>query len=265
LRKLLIVSACAAITAIAALQVQAADSKPKPAAKAMATPAYVTAAVSDAGRPKADTDVDQFRKPAETLTFAGVKPGMTIAELIPGGGYFTRIFAKAVTPGGHVYALSNPGRAGAPPAAAANIANDAKYGGAVSYTEVALGSATTPKPVDMVWTSRNYHDLPATVRASVNTAAFNMLKPGGTYLILDHSAVVGTGDFAMNQPGGPGASLHRIDENLVKLEVMKAGFKLVGESDVLRNPKDSRTTKVFDAAIRGDTDQFILKFEKPKK
>jgi len=69
----------------------------------------------------------------------------------------------------------------------------------------------------------------------------------------------------MNQPGGSGAALHRIDENLVKLEVIKTGFKLVGESDILRNPNDSRLTKVFDSAIRGDTDQFVLKFQKPKK
>jgi predicted methyltransferase len=264
LRKLLIVSACAALTAIAAVQVQAAD-KPKAAVKAMATPAYVTAAVSDAGRPKADTDVDQFRKPAETVVFAGIKPGSVVAELLPGGGYFTRVFGKVVAPTGHVYAFAGPGRAGAPPAAASAIAADARYGGVITYTEGPIATPKAPVPVDFVWTSRNYHDLPAATRASVNTAAFDMLKPGGVYIVLDHSAVVGTGDFAMNQPGGAANNLHRIDENLVKLEVMKAGFKLVGESDILRNPKDSRTTKVFDASIRGDTDQFILKFEKPKK
>jgi predicted methyltransferase len=264
LRKLLIVSACAALTAIAAVQVHAADAKPKAAVKSVAIPAYVTAAVSDPARPKADTDVDQFRKPAETIVFAGVKPGETVLEFLPGGGYFTRILAKVVGPKGHVYAYAGPGRAGAPPAAAKTIADAS--GGVVTYTEGPLTSPKAPAPVDLVWTSRNYHDVAAaSARVSLNQAAFDALKPGGTYFILDHSAVVGTGDFAMNQPGGPSQALHRIDENLVKLEVMKAGFKLVGESDLLRNPKDTRTTRVFDAAIRGDTDQFILKFEKPKK
>jgi predicted methyltransferase len=268
MRKLLIISACAALTALAAVQVQAADTKPAKAEKTMAVPAYVKAAVEDSSRPKADTDVDQFRKPGETIAFAGIKPGSSVLEILPGGGYFTRLFAKVVGPKGHVYAVARPagpGRGGAAPATpAAKTIADAS-GGVVTYTEGSLSSLSTPSPVDFVWTSRNYHDLNAADRAGLNQAAFSVLKPGGTYIILDHSAVVGTGDFAMNQPGGPSQALHRIDENLVKLEVMKAGFKLVGESDLLRNPKDTRTTRVFDAAIRGDTDQFILKFEKPKK
>lgn len=270
MRKLLIASACLALGAFAAAQGLAADSKP--AAKAVAVPASISSAVADAGRPKADIDVDKFRKPAETLAFAGVKPGMTVLEYIPGGGYFTRLLAKAVSPGGHVYVYGTPARPGGPPAAGIAIAADTRYGGAITYYDSAItygqGLANPPKvpaPVDLVWTSRNYHDFTAPQRAALNQAAFDALKPGGTYFILDHSAVVGTGDFAMNQPGGSGAALHRIDENLVKLEVIKAGFKLVGESDALRNPSDSRLTKVFDAAIRGDTDQFILKFQKPKK
>jgi predicted methyltransferase len=236
----------------------AAD-KAKAPAKA---PAYAAAAVADSARPKADTDRDVHRKPAEMLAFAGIKPGTTVAELIPGGGYFTRIFGKAVAPKGHVYALINPGRAGAPPPAVRAIADDKTYGGVITVIEGDLTQAKTPAPVDVVWTSQNYHDLNATVRAGVNKAAFDMLKPGGTYIVLDHSAVLGTGDYAMSMGAN---SLHRIDENLVKLEVMKAGFKLVGESDALRNASDTRTTRVFDSQIRGDTDQFVLKFQKPKK
>jgi predicted methyltransferase len=273
LRKLLIASACLAISAFAAAQGLAADSKSDAkAAKPMAIPASISTAVTDAGRPKADTDVDNLRKPAESLAFAGVKPGMTVLEYIPGGGYFTRLLAKAVSPGGHVYVYGTPARAGGPAAPGIAIAADSRYGGAITYYDGAItygqglnNAPKVPAPVDLVWTSRNYHDFTAPQRAALNQAAFDALKPGGTYFILDHSAVTGTGDFAMNQPGGSGAALHRIDENLVKLEVMKLGFKLVGESDVLRNPKDDRLTKVFDSAIRGDTDQFILKFQKPKK
>lgn len=255
MRKLLVLTACVGFVGAAAVHAIAADTK--------APPAYVSAALNDPGRPKADTDNDALRKPAEMLAFAGIKPGSLVAELVPGGGYFTRIFAKAVAPGGHVYALSGPGRAGQV-AAAATIAADPRYGGVVTYAESPLEAVTTPRPVDVVWTSRNYHDWTPAQRAGVNKAAFAMLKPGGIYIVLDHSAVVGTGNFAMEQPGGPANALHRIDENQVKLDVLKAGFKLVGENNTLRNPKDTRTNRVFDNTIRGDTDQFILKFQKPK-
>jgi len=231
------------------------------AAAKVVIPSYASGAVAESGRPKADTDRDVHRKPAEMLVYAGIKPGSTVAELIPGGGYFTRVFAKAVGPKGHVYALLSPGRAGAPPPAVRAIAADARYGGAITVIEGDLTKAATPKPVDVVWTSQNYHDIPAANRAGINTAAFNMLKPGGVYIVLDHSAIVGTGDFAMATPA---TALHRIDENLVKLEVLKAGFKYAGESDSLRNASDTRLTRVFDSSIRGDTDQFVLKFQKPK-
>ncbi|CAN5248575.1 class I SAM-dependent methyltransferase [soil metagenome] len=236
----------------------AAIAADKPAAKA---PTYAAAAVADKARPKADTDRDVHRKPVEMLVYAGINPGSTVAELIPGGGYFTRVFGKAVAPKGHVYALINAGRAGAAPPAVKSIAADPTYAGVITVIEGDLTQAKTPSPVDVVWTSQNYHDLNATIRKGINKAAFDMLKPGGTYIVLDHSAILGTGDYAMATPA---TALHRIDENLVKLEVLSAGFKLVGESDVLRNASDTRLTRVFDSQIRGDTDQFVLKFQKPK-
>jgi hypothetical protein len=131
LRKILIMSACLAIGAFAAIEGQAAESKPAKAEKAMAVPAYVTAAVNNTSRPKADTDADKFRKPGETIAFAGIKPGSTVLELLPGGGYFTRLFAKVVAPKGHVYAYAGPGRAGGPPPAAKAIADAS--GGVVTY------------------------------------------------------------------------------------------------------------------------------------
>jgi predicted methyltransferase len=86
---------------------------------------------------------------------------------------------------------------------------------------------------------------------------FAALKPGGIYLVLDHSAEPGSGFRDTS-------TLHRIDEEAVKKEVMQAGFEFLGESEALRNPNDPRTAKVFDPSIRGKTDQFILKFRKPK-
>jgi len=220
-----------------------------------ADPAYVTDALANKARPKADTDQDALRKPAEMLAFAGIKPGSTVAEWIPGAGYFTRIFGKAVGSAGHLYTFAQT----ATPVLTA-IQGGPSYGGRVQIIAGDLTAAKAPTPVDVVWTSRNYHDLSADVRGKLNKASFDMLKPGGVYIVLDHSAVVGTGDFAM----APGQGLHRIDENLVKLEVMRAGFKLDGESNTLRNDKDTRTNRVFDSSIRGDTDQFILKFRKPR-
>ena len=84
------------------------------------------------------------------------------------------------------------------------------------------------------------------------------LKPGGLYVVLDHSAPAGSG-LADTK------TLHRIDADVVKQEVTAAGFEFVGASDVLANPADTRTAIVFDPSIRGKTDQFILKFRKPKK
>ncbi len=118
-----------------------------------------------------------------------------------------------------------------------------------------------PEPLDVVWTSQNYHDLkdsffaPADT-ALVNKAVYDALKPGGLYIVLDHSAENGSGIRDTD-------TLHRIDEAVVKKEVEAAGFKFVGESNVLRNKDDARTLKVFDKEIRGHTDQFILKFRKP--
>lgn len=231
-----------------------------------AIPRYIAKVVADPKRPDTDRARDAERKPAECLAFAGVKPGEQVVELIPGKGYFTRLFSDIVGPKGKVYAVAPPRRPDAPadrpdPAAAVQaIASDPHYSNVV----VMVGKVSDlglPKDVDLVWTSQNYHDfhnVPNLNVADLDKAVFEALKPGGIYLVLDHSAEQGSGFRDTS-------TLHRIDEEAVKKEVMQAGFELMGESDVLRNPKDPRTAKVFDPGIRGKTDQFILKFRKPKK
>jgi predicted methyltransferase len=112
-----------------------------------------------------------------------------------------------------------------------------------------------------VFTAQNYHDLhnfPGLSVAAFNKSVFDSLKPGGLFVVLDHSAPAGSGVSDTN-------TLHRIDVDAVKTEVMAAGFEFVASSDVLANPADPRTANVFDPSIRGKTDQFILKFRKPKK
>jgi predicted methyltransferase len=240
------------ITAIAAVLALTAGA----GAVAQAPPAYVTAAVNDAARPAADKDRDVHRKPAEMLAIAEIKPGTKVGELIPGGGYFTRVFSKAVGPTGKVYALVNPPAEGRPPPAVRAIAADANYAN-VTVVEGPLNAFKTPEPVDVVWTSQNYHDLPPEVRGGTNKAAFAALKPGGIYIVLDHMAAKGAGE-------GVHRTMHRADQDIVKAEVAAAGFTLEKEYDTLRNPKDDHTKAVFDGSVRGDTDQFILKYRKPK-
>jgi predicted methyltransferase len=234
------------------------------AATSGTVPAFLAAAIADPSRPAEDVARDADRKPAETLLFAGVAPGEKIAELLPGGGYFTRIMSKAVGPSGHIYALVPAPRPDAPansPDFAARvkaIAADPAYAN-VSVVVQAFGELKTPAPVDLVWTSQNYHDLhnlPGLDLVVFNQMVFEALKPGGTYLILDHATEPGAG-------ASQTSTLHRIDPATVKREVLAAGFVYDGQSDLLRNPQDPHTAKVFDPAIRGRTDQFILKFKKP--
>ncbi|MBV8505951.1 MAG: class I SAM-dependent methyltransferase [Alphaproteobacteria bacterium] len=235
-----------------------------PAAEHM--PAYVAKAVADPGRPEADRQLDAQRKPAETLAFAGIKPGQSVAELIPGRGYFTRLLSKIVGPKGHVYAYPPPRRANAPadapnPAAAVTaIAGDAAYSN-VKVETFSPGKLDVPAPVDLVWTSRNYHDfhnIPNADMSAFNKAVFDALKPGGTYIVLDHAAVAGSGTQATS-------TLHRIDPEAVKSEVTAAGFELVGQSDLLHSVDDQHTAPVFDSSVKDKTDQFILKFRKPAR
>ena len=232
--------------------------------QAASVPANIKAAVADSNRPDADKQRDANRKPAETLAFLGVKSGESVAELLPGGGYFTRLFSAAVGAKGHVYALVPERPANAPadmPDLAARvkaIAADSHYSN-VSVVVAPLASLAAPAPVDLVFTSQNYHDLhnfPVDV-VGFNKSILNSLKPGGLYVVLDHSAEAGS---ALRDT----KSLHRIDAEAVKKEVTEAGFEFVGAGDILANSADPRTAAVFDPSIRGKTDQFIIKFRKPK-
>ena len=213
-------------------------------------PAHIAAAVADQGRPPLDKFRDDRRKPAESVAFAGVVQGMKIAELIPGNGYYTRVLSKAVGPAGKIYTF--PGgepRAGA----SAALANDPAYGN-IQMIAGGLGALAAPEPVDLVWTSQNYHDV-RTQAAAINKAVFNALKPGGAYLIIDHSAKAGAGQESV--------ALHRIDEAIVKREVIAAGFVLEAEGDFLRNPDDDRSRQVMERELNRQTDQFVLRFRKP--
>jgi predicted methyltransferase len=224
-----------------------------------------TMAVADSSRPDSDTARDVDRKPAETLVFAGIKSGDKVADYGADAGYFTRLFANVVGPMGHVYAVE--------PTAFFKFEHFVKavaelQGYAVAHPTVTVTTAAAleglkfPEKLDLFWISRNYHDLHDKFMGPVDTAAFNKavynaLKPGGFYVVLDHSAPPdATTDVT--------ETLHRIESSTVRREVEAVGFKFDSESSILANPADPRTATVFDQTIRGHTDQFILKFRKPR-
>ena len=213
------------------------------------------AVLADPIRPEADRVRDADRKPAQLVAFAGVKPGDKVAELAPGGGYFTRVLSGVVGPDGRIYAM-----AGRPSPALLELATARSN---VVVTVVEPGTVTAPEPVDVVWTTLNYHDFKnAKVgegdgAAAINAAAFRALKPGGLYLVVDHDTAAGAG-------ASQTSTLHRIEGALVRREVESAGFRLDAESDLLRHPSDDHSAKVQETGIRGKTDQFVLRFRKPR-
>jgi predicted methyltransferase len=229
------------------------------AALAAPSPAVV-AALADPARTPAEKARDDQRKAAAVLEFAQIKPGDKVADLFPGSGYFTHIFAKVVGPNGVVYAAVGNAKESTPPPPNPAYPN-------VKVDTQAWSDFGPPEKLDVVFNSQFYHDLfnpqfdPPTGGpeglAKVNKAIFNALKPGGVYVVIDHAGAPGTGYSQMN-------TLHRIEESVVKDELKQAGFVLEAESDALRNPADPRTAMVFDPSIRGKTDQFMLRFRKPK-
>jgi predicted methyltransferase len=153
-------------------------------------------------RPVADVERDAARKPAAMVSFAGIKPGQLVVDMLPGGGYFTRVFAQAVGSKGHVIALVSDAYAARNPKAATDIqaiAAEPAYKN-VEAAVRGLGNVAPAGTADLVWTAQNYHDLhsaklPAGIASGVDKAVFAALKPGGAYIILDHSAADGTGSM----------------------------------------------------------------------
>ncbi|WP_174241422.1 class I SAM-dependent methyltransferase [Caulobacter sp. S45] len=227
----------------------------------------IAAAVADAGRPEKDTKLDASRHPAEMAAFARIMPGEVVMDVWPGGGYWSRIFSKAVGPKGHVYAYV--------PAEIAGFKSDpvgvakamAAEPGRENVEEVSQPLGDEPpadfhNTMDVVWTFENYHDMHNSFMKGADVNAFNkavffVLKPGGSYVIVDHAAPAGSGLKNTED-------LHRIDPAALRAEVEKAGFRFEGESKVLANPEDPKTAKIFDPAIKGKTDRFAYRFVKPK-
>jgi len=207
--------------------------------------------------------LDAGRRPGEVLDYFGLRTGMKVGELFAGGGYSTELVARTVGEGGKVWAQNSkdimdrfarqPWEARAAKPVMKNV----------TLVEAPIDAPfpADVKNLDMVITILNYHDAvwQKADRAKMNKAVFAALASGGVYGIVDHSAAPGTGTRDVE-------TLHRIDEEVVKQEVEAAGFKLVGSSDLLRNPSDARdwsTSPKNAGERRGTSDRFVLRFVKP--
>jgi len=205
-------------------------------------------------------------KLSELIQFARVVAGSTVIDVYPGDGDWTRLFSDIVGPEGRVYSFV--------PAEVADFKSDpvgrmrmlAKEPGrenveAVSADLVAMPKATSS--ADVLWLHLFYHDLHTKLMqargataAHFNRAVYERLKPGGSYVIVDHAAAFGAGTRDAQL-------LHRIESATVREEVEAAGFVLDAESTMLANKDDPHSVKAFDPSIKGETDRFAFRFKKP--
>jgi len=215
--------------------------------------------LADASRPQADRDLDATRAPVEVLEFFGIGPGDRVADLLAGGGYYTRLLVLVVGESGQVYAGNNPFFAGFFGEAFDALLEEPKFGSVFRVDgpvdELAL---PTDGSLDAVIISQAYHDLVLgdEDRDEMNRRIFRALGSGGVYGIIDHAAERGSGTSATE-------SLHRIDKQFVIDEVSKAGFELAAEGSFLANAEDDHKAIIFGPDISGHTDRFVLRFEKP--
>ena len=232
-------------------------------ASAAASPPSIQAIVDAGDRSADDRALDNGRHPAELLKFFDLRPGMKVAEISSGGGYTTELLARAVAPNGVVYGQNSKfilerfaekpwSERLAKPVMKNVVRVDREFDDPIPPEAKELDAV-----VDVLF----YHDTvwQKTDRARMNQSVFNALRKGGAYFIVDHSGRPGTGTSETQ-------TLHRIEEKVVRDEVLKAGFQLAAEGDFLRNPADTRDWNASPRVAgdkRGTSDRFVLKFVKP--
>ena len=220
------------------------------------------AAMASDVRSEAEVERDANRKPIETLEFFGLRDDMKVVELLPGGGWYTKLLAPVLAESGEFYVALGTGRV------ADNLlglegfdkvrvlAEDAKIyrpEGSRSYVLEMDGLGVTD--ADIVFTFRNYHNFGPEGRAAMNAAAFAALKPGGIYAVVDHNR-------RQMEPDTP-ENRRRMDPVLAIREIQAAGFELVDFSDLHYRPDDELRYEVGRKTVTGNTDRWTLKFRKP--
>ncbi len=224
--------------------------------------AAIAAAIANPERTPEDIERDARSHPEVVLELLQISPGDTVADIFGGGGYYAELIAGVVRPDGEVILQNN-----APYSKWVMKDLQAKYidntvpGIRVLLSEVddlQLGTAT----LDAALMVMSFHDLyyvnPERGWGETDVALFlrqvhAALKPGGRFVVVDHAAAAGTGKNSVQE-------LHRIDEDFVREQIERAGFRLTESSDVLRNPADDKSTMVFAKGVRGTTDRFVLAF-----
>ena len=213
---------------------------------AATAPDYISI-LNNPDRPATERALDAVRKPHEVMAFYAVKNGDKVVDISAARGYYTAILSEIVGAQGTVYTVNSNSRDEinqrwkAPKFANVRVADG-------PFDKLALPQEGS---LDFVIIHLNYHDLAPEVRGPMNQRVLAVLKKGGIYGVVDHSAKEGSGNEATK-------TLHRIDRLLVIKEVTGAGFTLAKEGNMLRNPEDTRVTRQ-----REHSDRFVLKFEKP--
>ena len=232
----------------------------------------LSAILSEPTRPAADKSRDEDRKPVSIMSFSGVSTGDHVLDLAAGGGWYSELFSRAVGPAGKVYMQNDEVIWRFSENPVAERTKNKRLANVVRLDNVAIANMQVPPAsINIAFTALNYHDMFFTemtqdgkkvqlrdsivdykkALAAIKTA----LKDDGVFIIIDHSAQLGSGYDAAN-------SVHRIDPNIVKFQLEEAGFKLAEEAYYLRNPADDLSKSVFDPSIRGNTDRFVYKFVK---
>ncbi len=267
----------AAVAAALALTISGAALSGAFGASNTTSPA-LTAALEDAGRDPAQMLADTNMKPAEVLTFAGIKPGMMVDHLVPGDGYYTRILAKLVGPKGHLYATvpfagainaetlrRERNNAHEPIDDVMALQNMIHYQNTLTviwqFIGLDGGAFATPYQLDVAFTD-NYHVLHVKKLTDTDEKdlpgffgeLFSSIKPGGSFVVSDAVAAKGAG-FTQAE------SLGRVEPDAVKAELVKAGFTFDGQSDALANPYDDHSKAA--ASLDGKADKFLMRFKKP--
>ena len=232
----------------------------------------LSAILSEPTRPAADKSRDEDRKPVSIMSFSGVSTGDHVLDLAAGGGWYSELFSRAVGSEGKVYMQNDEVIWRFAEKPVAERTKNKRLANVVRLDNVAIANMQVPPAsINIAFTALNYHDMFFTemtqdgkkvqlrdsivdykkALAAIKTA----LKDDGVFIIIDHSAQLGSGYDAAN-------SVHRIDPNIVKFQLEEAGFKLAEEAYYLRNPADDLSKSVFDPSIRGNTDRFVYKFVK---
>lgn len=263
-------AAIAAIALAACGQKAASAPTPPPPAPAagneLATievPDALRAVVDAKDRSADDRALDAGRHPAELLAFARIEPGMKVAELGAGGGYTAELLARAVGPTGTVYGQNPAKLRELPPgkAWAARLAAPVMNKVVDVARELDAPLPAEARDLDAVFLILFYHDTVwlGVDRAKMNRAVFDALRPGGVFIVADHSARTGTGT-------ADAQTLHRIEETVVLDEILAAGFRFDQAASILRNPDDPRDWNAAPGAAgpkRGQSDRFLFRFVKP--